>query len=719
MLNNFRATLKPSTWKEKERTIIAVASCGKPGPRKLNGRKIIESLDLNGADLTRLNSGKASVLDSHDRSSLDKILGVVETAWLEDGKDGKPQLLVKIKFSSREEKKGIIQDIKEGIISQVSIGYKPLEYRDISGPSDIIRHMLCTKLDIHEVSFLAVNFDPDSVTRADQNIHMPTVTKVEKDEQDMKKCKKCSKDSDALIDGVCQNCITAEEQTRGNQDDTDNNILETPAVLAAIREATEKAAEKARADLEAQNAAQNAFKKKIYAHADELELTRSFADELLERGLEEADLYREMAIKLKSSGNKPPRSYGSFQSGPTAKEKAHERVEKAIDARFMGVTSETDREVSGLMTRGFSEIAREIVGIEERDARYFDDSEVLTRAMETTNFPILLGDSARKYFVDYYEGGAPVWRPLVQETDTKDLKEIKNIKLGGFGSLVKQTSEDQAYPAINTPTEEFERNLVDTYLGMILITRKLLINDDMNGIMSRIHTAADACANLEETLFYQALMTKTMEDGKTLIHSDHENILTKAHFGFATLKAARKHFRLVKNLPTKDKDGNLTDGRPMKLSISYCYVPANLEDLAERYFGPFMLPTEVKNKNPYEGIKYIVDGGLDYYDENTSYFFSNKHKAVQMAYYKGNRVPFTARKQDFDTDCLKIKVRHEVGSAPLDHRFVLRHEHDPNQPITDRPINANIVNEMLDVNVTGGSVDANVTNESIRTEVVT
>lgn len=69
------------------------------------------------ANLERLNS-KAPILYNHMRFDKDSRIGVVERAWLEKGKG---RALIKI--SKRKDVDGIWQDIKDGILSNVSVGY--------------------------------------------------------------------------------------------------------------------------------------------------------------------------------------------------------------------------------------------------------------------------------------------------------------------------------------------------------------------------------------------------------------------------------------------------------------------------------------------------------------------------------------------------------------------------------------------------------------------
>jgi phage head maturation protease len=85
-------------------------------------------------DLTRINN-KAPVLYNHDCFDKESRIGVVERAWLEDGR-GKALL----RISKRNEVEGIWQDIQDGILCNVSVGYrintKELTTRNDAGISE-------------------------------------------------------------------------------------------------------------------------------------------------------------------------------------------------------------------------------------------------------------------------------------------------------------------------------------------------------------------------------------------------------------------------------------------------------------------------------------------------------------------------------------------------------------------------------------------------------
>lgn len=80
------------------------------------------SHDPEHIDLTDYQSGKALFIMNHDSSDVRNTLGVIEKAWLAD-----KALFVDVRLTERDEVKGIVNDIKTGIIRSVSIGTEVTE----------------------------------------------------------------------------------------------------------------------------------------------------------------------------------------------------------------------------------------------------------------------------------------------------------------------------------------------------------------------------------------------------------------------------------------------------------------------------------------------------------------------------------------------------------------------------------------------------------------
>lgn len=136
------------TRKGSEGTLIFPLSSEEPF-RRYDGLEILLH-EARNVDLSFLNSGSAPLLDSHDRwTGLEAQLGVIDRAWLEN-----KRLYVEVRFSQRPRAQAVMQDIADGIIRNVSVGYDVLETARMSEDSYHV-----TKWMPKEASFVPIPAD--------------------------------------------------------------------------------------------------------------------------------------------------------------------------------------------------------------------------------------------------------------------------------------------------------------------------------------------------------------------------------------------------------------------------------------------------------------------------------------------------------------------------------------------------------------------------------
>jgi len=88
----------------------------------LDGKQYLERLSLDPAHirLDRLNAG-APLLNAHNNGSLSDMLGVVEPNTV---KLTKQEARATVRFSKRADVEPILQDVRDGIVRNVSVGYR-------------------------------------------------------------------------------------------------------------------------------------------------------------------------------------------------------------------------------------------------------------------------------------------------------------------------------------------------------------------------------------------------------------------------------------------------------------------------------------------------------------------------------------------------------------------------------------------------------------------
>ena len=152
------ATLEPATFDPERRSVEVVFATTTPVRRFDLEGPYQERLDLspNAVDLSQLIGGP--VLNSHDRMDVNSILGVVESAQV-DGERG----IAVLRFSERAT--ALLNDIRDGIIRSVSVGYVVNQRRVEKDPSTGIRTIVATAWAGKEISLVAIGADPAAKVR--------------------------------------------------------------------------------------------------------------------------------------------------------------------------------------------------------------------------------------------------------------------------------------------------------------------------------------------------------------------------------------------------------------------------------------------------------------------------------------------------------------------------------------------------------------------------
>jgi hypothetical protein len=159
------AAIAAGSFDEKNRTFEIVWTAGAEVPRIdwWTGQRYIEVLEVsdNAVRLGRLQSGRAPVLDTHSRWSLENVLGVVERNSVKiKGGEG----IARVRMSKRDDIAPLIEDIRDGIIANVSPMYVTHAYREEMREGQMYR--VATDWEPQEISFVPVGADPDAGKRS-------------------------------------------------------------------------------------------------------------------------------------------------------------------------------------------------------------------------------------------------------------------------------------------------------------------------------------------------------------------------------------------------------------------------------------------------------------------------------------------------------------------------------------------------------------------------
>lgn len=143
-------TFDRATMKDEERTVEVAFSSEQPYERWF-GIEIL-SHEKSAVDMTRLGSGRANVLVNHNPGDY---VGVVASARIDDDKMGRAT----VRFGNSERADSVWRDVKDGILSSVSVGYIPIEMKLTKKGKNTPDEYTVMKWEPFEVSLVTIPAD--------------------------------------------------------------------------------------------------------------------------------------------------------------------------------------------------------------------------------------------------------------------------------------------------------------------------------------------------------------------------------------------------------------------------------------------------------------------------------------------------------------------------------------------------------------------------------
>ncbi len=162
-LSERAAELAPSSFNAERYTVDVIFSSGAAVERSdLQGRYLeVLEMSAGAADLSEFIG--APVLDAHNRTSSRSIYGTVSAARIDSGRG-----LATIQLSRTADAAPIVDRIREGTLSNVSIGYLVMQNREERTNGQ--RTLVATRWKPKELSFVPIGADPAARVRSEADI---------------------------------------------------------------------------------------------------------------------------------------------------------------------------------------------------------------------------------------------------------------------------------------------------------------------------------------------------------------------------------------------------------------------------------------------------------------------------------------------------------------------------------------------------------------------
>ena len=308
------------------------------------------------------------------------------------------------------------------------------------------------------------------------------------------------------------------------------------------------------------------------------------------------------------------------------------------------------------------------------------DNETIRAAFSSVSLPGILSNVANKKLLQSYEAQPVIATKLCSTGDLNDFKETERFRLTDVGDLLPVAADGEIKDG--GLLEETATNRLETYGKKFCLTRKMIINDDLNAFMKVPVAMGNRAARLIDQLFFSRLLQNPAQsDGKALFHNSHRNILTGAASALSA-DSLKKAVQLY--LDQVD-----ADGQPISVEPKFLLVPTALKHLAiELTRGATLVMSGGTENTVRPAINVLADENLQVvsspylanaaYDGSSQsawYLFGDPRTVdtFELGFLKGKRTPTIERGEtDFNTLGMWFRVYFDIGVREQDFRGMVK-----------------------------------------------
>jgi hypothetical protein len=318
-------------------------------------------------------------------------------------------------------------------------------------------------------------------------------------------------------------------------------------------------------------------------------------------------------------------------------------------------------------------------GIREAYVAYTGDGDVtgllphqmrIREDITTSTFPNAVANTLRRLLLKEYRENDFGISLIAQTSSVPDFRTQERVRVGYFGDLPTVATESADYTELTAPTDEKASYSVVTFGGIVTITRKMIINDDL-GVVPQIvsRLGRSARRTLAQRVFNLMITNPAIYDSVAWFHATHGNL------GSTALSAAELDVVRTAMRNRTEKDSN----KKLGIAPHVLVVPHELEGKARQenmreYLDASFTPNPIRHMFGANGERIVVSPLLS--DATDWYVFANVEEAptVEVGFLQGRTEPEFFLAEDpatdkvFSSDKIRYKVRHEFEAVVIDYR---------------------------------------------------
>jgi phage head maturation protease len=655
-------SVRSASFDEAENTVEVVYATATRAQRDGYLEELVISEEA--IDATRLDAGAVPLLVDH--MPWGTAFGTVVGHRIEGG-----QAIATVKLSVAEEHRGIVENIKAGVIRTVSVGYQILGWDEVP-TEDGAPVMRVTRWMPAEISLVTIPADHLAQIRSTSSADLVrrTITAAPKKEASMTvktKAKTGQRSAAAaaaeVLDEVAEAAgVEATQELEAAVEEAIQGAVDTVAEEAAA-ESEETAADETAAEDDGETVDEAPAEASRAAAILELctrhGLSLAFATRHVKAG---TSIHQVRAAVLDSIA---ARSAPPMTTARITRDERETLVSRASDAIYSRMSGEAPTaQARDMRYLSVVEMARAFVGA---DAAGMSRSQVVQAALQTrsgmhttSDFAAALGNAASRTLRRAYEAATPTYGPFVREVTLPDFRATDRVQIGDAPILERRAEGSETKRG--TLSDSKESIQLATFAKALSMSRQMMVNDDLDAFSRILTSFGMRAAELQSDLVYGKLTgNPKMSDGKSLFHASHNNILNVA-LDVNGLSEARKAMRKQTGL----------DGAKLNISPVTLIVGPELETEAQKIIAPISAAL-AGDVNPFAGssLQLVVDSRI----EDAAWFLAANPAlidTIELAFLDGARGVQTSTIDAPMLDGVDVLAQIDCEAGVIDFRGLLK-----------------------------------------------
>lgn len=318
------------------------------------------------------------------------------------------------------------------------------------------------------------------------------------------------------------------------------------------------------------------------------------------------------------------------------------------------------------------DMAEECLAARGINTSRMSQQEIAERALSpmlssTSDFPLLLADSANKILLATYTIRQSPWRNFSRERNRPDFKQFKLIRRSSAPKLRKiEENGEVKYGGFSEKQETAE---VESYGVAVKFGRKMLINDDLDAFATATLGLGDSVIDNRDDIVVAVLTgSDAMSDGNPLFHSAHKNIVSvTGEPGVDEIEAAEEL------LAAQTETLRTGETKQLNFQLNGWFAARKQAVALDKYINPRHNPVEAE-----KGVSSMSLGLPIWWDNRLAttpryyYGMDVTRTGLITGSLEGESNPRFAQAVEFDTDGVKLKVNDDFYAALESWEWIVR-----------------------------------------------